>query len=103
MSDGMLVRREVLAVSSRLAARAGFLARLGLKPAEHPAGVGDYIPADPMGSTHVAGVWVAGNVTDLMAQVGGAAAEGALAAAHINADLVLEETNRAVAAYQRRN
>ncbi|HSR84347.1 MAG TPA: NAD(P)/FAD-dependent oxidoreductase [Streptosporangiaceae bacterium] len=103
ISDGTLVRREVLAVSSRLAAQAGFLAGLGLKPAEHPAGVGDYIPADPMGCTDVAGVWVAGNVTDLMAQVGGAAAEGALAAAHINADLVLEETNRAVAAYQRVN
>jgi thioredoxin reductase len=100
MSDGTLVRREALAVSSRMAARAGFLAGLGLTPAEHPAGVGEHIPADPTGRTEMPGVWVAGNVTDLTAQVGGAAAAGALAAAHINADLVVEETRRAVAAYR---
>jgi hypothetical protein len=41
-------------------------------------------------------VWVAGNVTDLAAQVGTAAAAGAAAAAQINADLVAE----AVAAYR---
>jgi thioredoxin reductase len=100
MSDGTLVRREALAVSSRMAPRAGFLAGLGLTPEEHPAGIGEYIPADPTGRTDVPGVWVAGNVTDLTAQVGGAAAAGALAAAHINADLVVDETRRAVAAYR---
>jgi hypothetical protein len=41
----------------------------------------------------VPGVWVAGNVTDLAAQVGAAAAAGA----QINADLVAEETRQAVA------
>jgi thioredoxin reductase len=46
----------------------------------------------------VPGVWAAGNVTDLSAQVGAAAAAGALAGAVINADLVEEETKRAVAA-----
>jgi hypothetical protein len=35
--------------------------------------------------------------TDLSAQVGAAAADGARAAAHINADLVAEDTDRAVA------
>jgi thioredoxin reductase len=98
MSDDTLVRREVLAVSPRMAARAGFLAGLGFAPAEHPAAVGEYIPADPTGRTDVPGVWVAGNVTDLTAHVGGAAAAGALAGAQINADLVAEETRRAVAA-----
>jgi glycine/D-amino acid oxidase-like deaminating enzyme len=44
------------------------------------------------------GVWVAGNITDLSAQVGTAAAAGALAGAMINADLVAEETRDAVAA-----
>lgn len=38
------------------------------------------------------GVWVAGNVTDLFAQLGPAAAAGAATAAQINADLVEEET-----------
>jgi thioredoxin reductase len=99
MSDGTLVRRQVLAVSPRMAARADVLAGLGLRPAQHPAAVGEYLPADPTGHTDVPGVWVAGNVTDLTAQVGGAAAAGALAGAHINADLVAEETRLAVAAY----
>jgi thioredoxin reductase len=97
MSDGTLVTREVLAVSPRMAARAGLLAGLGLKSAEHPAGIGEHIAADPTGRTEAPGVWVAGNVTDLTAHVGGAAAAGALAAAQINADLVAEETRRAVA------
>ncbi|MQA84525.1 MAG: FAD-binding protein [Streptosporangiales bacterium] len=97
---GTVVSREVLTVSSRMAARAGFLAALGLRPAEHPQGVGEYIPADATGRTEVPGVWVAGNVTDLAAQVGTAAAMGAAAAAQINADLVAEETRQAVAAYR---
>ena len=45
-------------------------------------------------------MWVAGNVTDLTAQVGAAAAAGAMAGAHINADLVTEETRDAVLAYR---
>jgi thioredoxin reductase len=100
MSDGTLVRREALAVSPRMVARADVLAGLGLKPAQHPASVGEHIPADPAGRTDVPGVWVAGNVTDLTAQVGGAAAAGAFAGAQINADLVAEETRQAVAAYR---
>jgi thioredoxin reductase len=79
-----------------MTARAGFLAALGLRPAAHPSGLGDHIPADPTGRTEAPGVWVAGNVTDLAAQVGAAAAAGAVAAAQINADLVAEDTRRAV-------
>ena len=45
-------------------------------------------------------MWVAGNVTDLTAQVGAAAAAGAMAGAHINADLVTEETRDAVLAHR---
>ena len=96
LSDGTLVGCEALAVSPRMTARSGFLAKLGLKPAEHPGGVGEYIPADPTGRSEVPGVWVAGNVTDLTAHVGAAAAAGALAGAQINADLVLEDARRAV-------
>ena len=98
LSDGTGVSREVLAVSPRMVARAGLLAALGLRPAEHPSGGGEYIPSDASGRTEVPGLWVAGNVTDLSAQVGNAAAAGATAAAHINAELVAEETRQAVAA-----
>ncbi|MFI6042911.1 NAD(P)/FAD-dependent oxidoreductase [Nocardia sp. NPDC051321] len=100
LSDGTVVRREALAVMSRMVARADFLAALGLRTAAHMSGMGEHIPADATGRTEVPGVWAAGNVTDLSAQVGGAAAAGAFAAAHINADLITEETRLAVAAYR---
>jgi thioredoxin reductase len=98
--DGTVVDRDALVVSTRMVARAGFMAALGLRPTEHPSGLGEYIPADPTGRADVPGVWVAGNVTDLAAQVGASAAAGALAAAQINADLVAEETRQAVAAHR---
>jgi thioredoxin reductase len=97
LADGTVVPRQALAVAARMTARAGFLADLGLKASEHPSGMGAHIPADPAGRTEVPGVWAAGNVTDLSAQVGAAAAAGALAGAVINADLVEEETRLAVA------
>jgi thioredoxin reductase len=95
LAGGEIVDREVLAVQSRMVARSGFLADLGLATTEHPMG-GAYVPADPAGQTSVRGVYVAGNVTDLAAQVGAAAAGGAFVAARINADLVEEDTDAAV-------
>jgi thioredoxin reductase len=59
-------------------------------------GVGSYVDSDPTGLTSVPGVWVAGNVADLMAGLVGAAAGGSLAAMAINADLVTEDVQRAV-------
>ncbi|MFF7244940.1 NAD(P)/FAD-dependent oxidoreductase [Embleya sp. NPDC008237] len=97
-ADGTVVERAALVVAPRTVARAGFLTGLGLWPVEHPSGAGEHIPCDPGGATDVAGVWVAGNVADPSAQVGAAAAAGAAAAIRINADLVAEETRRAVAA-----
>lgn len=98
LRDGTVVSLKVLVISPRMTARAGFLAPLGLRSAQHPSGLGEHIPADPTGRSDVPGVWVAGNVTDLAAQVGAAAAAGATAAAQINADLVAEDTRQAVAA-----
>jgi thioredoxin reductase len=98
LADGRVVARDALAVAPRMVARAGFLEALGLPAEPHPSGVGDRVPSETAGQTAVPGVWVAGNVTDMSAQVGAAAAQGALAGAHINADLVAEETRDAVAA-----
>jgi thioredoxin reductase len=100
LADGTVIAREVVAVAPRMVARSAVLDGLGLRAVEHPSGAGEYVPADPTGRTEVPGVWVAGNVTDLSAQVGGAAAAGAFAAAQINFDLVTEETAAAVAAYR---
>jgi len=100
LADGTVVSRQVLAVAPRMVARAGFLAALGLRAADHPSRVGEYLPVDASGRTEVPGVWAAGNVTDPVAQVGTAAAAGAAAAAQINADLVAEDTRRAVADFR---
>jgi thioredoxin reductase len=101
LADGTVVARGALAVASRLVPRAPFLDDLGLATAEHPSGMGEHVPADATGRTAVAGVWAAGNVTDPAAQVGAAAAAGNFAAAQINADLVAEETRRAVSERRR--
>jgi thioredoxin reductase len=98
LGDGTVVPRRALAVSPRMAVRAGFLAALGLRPVHHPSGIGEYVPVDPTGRTEAPGVWAAGNITDPIAQVGTAAAAGATAATQINADLVAEETRQAVEA-----
>ena len=94
--DGEVVGCETVVVSPRMVARAGFLAELGLHPVEHPSGMGEHVPGDPTGRSDLPGVWVAGNVTDLSAQVGASAAAGAMAGAQINADLVMAETQQAV-------
>ncbi|MFC6087794.1 NAD(P)/FAD-dependent oxidoreductase [Saccharothrix lopnurensis] len=98
LADGSVFARQALVVGPRMVARAGFLSALGLRAVEHPMGIGEHVPADPTGRTEVPGVWVAGNVTDPVAQVGAAAAAGAAAGAQINGDLVAEETRLAVAA-----
>jgi thioredoxin reductase len=98
LADGTLVPRDVLAIGARFKLQADFLSDLDLHPVEHPTGFGDHLPADPTGRSTAPGVWLAGNVTDPSAQVGAAAAAGAWSAAQINADLVAEETQQAVAA-----
>jgi thioredoxin reductase len=95
LAGGRVVEVDVVAVASRMVARAGAFSGIGIETAEHP--MGSYIAADQAGRTAVPGVWVAGNATDLSAQVSAASADGARVAAQINADLVVEDTHRAVA------
>jgi len=95
LDDGRVVEVDVVAVASRMVARAAAFSGIGIETAEHP--MGSYIAADRAGRTAVPGVWVAGNATDLSAQVSAASADGARVAAQINADLVVEDTDRAVA------
>lgn len=98
LADGAVVPCEVVAVGPRMVANAALLEGLGLTAHDHSSGMGVHVPADPTGRTDVPGVWAAGNVTDLAAQVGVAAGQGTFAAAQINADLVAEETRAAVEA-----
>ncbi|WP_043632595.1 FAD-dependent oxidoreductase [Nonomuraea candida] len=101
LADGREVPCQALAVGTVLNARTEGLAGLGLETAtQEMAGhvIGTYIPADPMGKTSVPGVWVAGNVSNVMDQVISASAAGVRAGAAINADLIAEEARDAAAA-----
>ncbi|MFC8800699.1 NAD(P)/FAD-dependent oxidoreductase [Promicromonospora sp. NPDC057138] len=97
LANGQLVARRVLAVATTMLARTDGLEDLGLPMAELPHGMGRHFVTGAAGTTEVPGVWVAGNATDPSAQVGASAAAGALAGAHINADLVTADTTAALA------
>ncbi|MFD3519246.1 NAD(P)/FAD-dependent oxidoreductase, partial [Streptomyces sp. NPDC058653] len=92
LADGQVVARGVLAVATGMRARTEGLAGLALPTEDLPGGMGDHFVTGPAGTTEVPGVWVAGNAADPSAQVGASAAAGALAGAHINADLATADT-----------
>jgi thioredoxin reductase len=103
LRSGEFIPRQAVVVAPRFSARAELLRTLGLGTTDLEIGghvVGDYVTADATGATTVPGVWVAGNVADPMAQVITSAAAGLKAGAVINADLIAEETARAVAAFR---
>jgi thioredoxin reductase len=103
LASGELVARDAVVVSPGFTANADLLTGLGAAPVPqeaHGVVMGSYLPADLMGRTEVPGVWVAGNAGDLSAQVIVAAAQGLRAGAMINADLITEDTQRAVAEQQ---
>ncbi|MEY2570114.1 MAG: hypothetical protein QOE63_464, partial [Acidimicrobiaceae bacterium] len=81
-----------------------------IRPGNHPRGDGllsalgcdvdeaGFVIVDATGRTSSPGVWAAGNVVDPRAQVITAAGAGSAAAIAINADLVQDDVDRAVAA-----
>jgi thioredoxin reductase len=101
LTSGEVVPRAAVVVAPRFTARSEVLASLGLSADEQVVAghvVGSAVAGDPTGATAVPGVWVAGNVADMSAQVVVAAAAGLRAGAMINADLVAEDAKEAVAA-----
>jgi thioredoxin reductase (NADPH) len=98
LASGEVVARKALVVAPRFTANAGLLAGLGIEPVDqvmHGAVRGTRVPADPTGLTTVPGVWVAGNLADVTAQIMAAAAQGTAAATAINVDLVFEDARAA--------
>lgn len=95
-ASGELLHRDAVAVQPRFVARSQLLEALGVGVEELDLGMGVRVAADALGRTEVDGVWVAGNVVDVSAQVMASAAAGAAAGAQINADLVAEDVRRAV-------
>lgn len=99
LADGTSVPLDALIVAPRMTANAELLRPLGLVPAEvRMAGqvIGTQVEADPSGATSVPGVWAAGNLASMQAQVITSAAAGLMAGAAINADLAVEDAKRAV-------
>ena len=104
LADGTRVALDALIVAPRMTANAELLAPLGLTPTEVRMGeqvMGTQIEADASGATSVSGVWVAGNLANIAAQVITSAAAGLTAAAAINGDLAAEDAKRAVGATPR--
>ncbi|MCW2763712.1 MAG: thioredoxin reductase [Marmoricola sp.] len=99
LASGTVIPVEAVVTGPRMEARSAVLESLGVPSVEHPMGVGSHVEVNPQGgATSVAGVWAAGNVTDLSGQVMASAASGVMAGAAINADLITEETTLAVEA-----
>ncbi|MEU0672471.1 NAD(P)/FAD-dependent oxidoreductase [Streptomyces sp. NPDC006172] len=94
LADGEVVARRVLAVGPQMQARTRGLEDLRLPVQDLPTGRG--FASCTAGATEVPGVWVAGNVTDPVAQVGASAAAGALAGADINRMLATADTDAAL-------
>ncbi len=94
MEDGRTVRRRALFVPPRFVPNNHLLLGLGcdVDDAGWPA-------KDDNGQTTVPGVWVAGNLANPRAQVITAAGEGSAAAIAINADLVDEDVQDSVRAF----
>ncbi|PFG42694.1 thioredoxin reductase [Isoptericola jiangsuensis] len=92
LDDGTSVPLDAVVVATTSRVRTAGLEGLGLEVAPHPSGAGEHLVADPHGATTVPGVRVAGNATNLAAQVGQAAAEGAWAAAQLTMELIEEDS-----------
>ncbi len=99
LASGESVACAALVVAPRFTARSAVLASLGVETEDMVVDgvtVGTFVPSDPQGATSVPGVRVAGNVTNIMAQVVAAAAAGVQAAAATNGDLIAEDIERSL-------
>jgi thioredoxin reductase len=101
LHDGGVRPLEALVVGAPVSVRAGLLVDLGLELTDHPMGMGQYVATDATGATSLPGVWAAGNVTDLSAQVITSAAAGLWAGAQINASLIADDERLALERYRR--
>ena len=105
-ADGRSVELDALVVAPVCRARAELLAPLGVQPVEVRLDghlLGTQVESDPTGATPTPGVWVAGNVTNIQAQVVSSAAAGLAAAAAINNDLITADAEHAVQTYRDRH
>ena len=76
LTGGDRIDADAVVIGARFRVRAEAFASLGLEPAAHPSGLGDFVETDQNGETSVPGLYAAGNVTDPSQQMLQAAANG---------------------------
>ena len=86
---------DAVVVAPRFRVRAEPFESLGLRPAAHPGGLGDFVETDATGATHVPGLYAAGNVSDPSQQVLAAAATGSRVGAMISFSLADDDIRAA--------
>ena len=89
------IAADAVVVGPQFRVRAEPFASLGLKPAAHPSGLGDFIETDATGETAVPGLYAAGNATDPSQQVLQAAASGSRVGAMISFSLASDDIRAA--------
>jgi thioredoxin reductase/SAM-dependent methyltransferase len=95
LTDDERIDADVVVVGPQFRVRAEPLASLGLLPAAHPTGLGDFLETDATGATAVPGLYAAGNVTDPSQQVLQAAADGSWVGAMISFSLAHDDIRAA--------
>jgi thioredoxin reductase/protein-L-isoaspartate O-methyltransferase len=95
LTDGDRIPAGAVAIGARFRVRAEPFASLGLKPAEHPTGLGDFVETDATGATAIPGLYAAGNVTDPSQQMLQAAADGSWVGAMISFSLARDDIEAA--------
>ncbi|MGH7641783.1 MAG: FAD-dependent oxidoreductase [Candidatus Dormibacteria bacterium] len=83
LNDLQRIDADAVVVGPRFRVRAEPFVSLGLRPAPHPTGLGDFLETDATGATAVPGLYAAGNVTDPSQQVSQAATDGSRVGAMI--------------------
>lgn len=95
LADGSLLEADAVVVGPRFTVRGELFEQLrGTLTAQPMTGL-PTIDVDFSGRTAVDGVWAAGNARDLMAQVSSSAAQGVMAGAAVNGDLVMADARAA--------
>jgi thioredoxin reductase/SAM-dependent methyltransferase len=95
LGDHEPIDADAVVVGPRFRVRADPLVSLGLRPAAHPNGLGDFVETDETGATAVPGLYAAGNLTDPSQQVPQAAADGSRVGAMISFSLAGEDLRAA--------
>ncbi|MVA75769.1 FAD-binding protein [Auraticoccus sp. F435] len=93
LEDGRVLPADGVVVAPTFSARTELFEQLGGVATPHPMG-GTFIHSEG-GRTDVPGVWAVGNASNLSAMVASSSAEGLLAGAMINAELVEEDVRAA--------